>query len=85
MPATCVVSAPEAISAAPKSVIFTSVSPVCRMFAGFMSRCVTPSLCANSSARVHLKMISTMRSTGSKDDGLQYFSSVPPSTYSITR
>ena len=30
-----------------------------------MSRCVTPALCANSSARVHLKTISTMRSTGS--------------------
>src|SRR6185503_13488899 len=79
-PATCVVS-PEAIRAAPKSVIFTSVSPVCRMLAGLISRCVTPSLCANSSARVHLKMISTVRSTGSSVCGLQYFSSVPPSTY----
>ena len=72
------------MSAAPKSVIFTCVSPVCRMLAGFKSRCVMPSCCANSSARVHLKMISTARSTGSSASGRQYFSIVPPSTYSMT-
>ncbi len=83
MALTCVVTA-EVMSAAPKSVIFTSVSLVWRMFAGLMSRCVTPALCANSSARVHLNTISTMRSTGSSISGRQNFSSVPPSTNSMT-
>jgi hypothetical protein len=35
------------------------------MLAGLMSRCVMPAWKAKSSARVHLKMISTTRSTGS--------------------
>ena len=36
----------DEMSAAPKSVIFTSVSPVCRMLAGLMSRWMMPSVCA---------------------------------------
>ncbi len=78
------VVSPLAISAAPKSVTLISVSPAKRMFAGFMSRWVMPTLCANSSARVHLKTISTTFCTGSRPSGWQNPSSVPPSTYSIT-
>ena len=69
MALTWVVSREVAISAAPKSVIFTSVPSRYRMFAGLMSRCVTPSLCANSSAREHLNTISTTWSTGSSASG----------------
>jgi hypothetical protein len=70
--------------AAPKSVTFTSVSPARRMFAGLMSRCTSPSWLTYSSAFPHLKMTSTALSTSMRLPGWQYFSSVPPSTYSIT-
>jgi hypothetical protein len=62
---------PVVVIAEPKSVILMSVPPTIRMFAGLMSRCVTPSLCAKSSARVHLKMISTILSSGSRFSGTQ--------------
>ncbi len=85
MPVTWVVS-PELMIAEPKSVILMSVppAPTSRMLAGLMSRWVTPSLCAKSSARVALNAISTILSSGRSSPGAQNGSSVPPATYSIT-
>src|SRR3972149_1443088 len=74
---TCVCSA-VVISAAPKSEILMVVSSESRMFAGLMSRWATPSLCAKSSARGHLKMISTILSIGIRAAGAQNRSTVPP-------
>ena len=56
-PDTCVTSL-RASCAAPKSATLMSSSPesipLVRMLAGFMSRCTTPSVLANSSALQHL-------------------------------
>jgi hypothetical protein len=70
--------------AAPKSAILISVPPLWRMLPGFKSRWVSPSVCAKASARTHLKMISATSRGSRSASGAQNFSSVPPSTYSIT-
>ena len=89
MPETWVRSVP-AVRAAPKSEILMSPEKprasdsARRMLAGLMSRWVMPRRKAKSRARVHLKMISTTRSTGSSLAGSQKSSRVPPGTYSMT-
>jgi hypothetical protein len=55
------------------------------MLPGLMSRWITPCWKAYSSARMHLKMISTTLLSGSRVDTSECASSVAPVTYSITR
>ena len=85
-PVICVVSWPSRCwNEAPKSP--TLVSPYCesRMLPGLMSRWITPCWNAYSSARMHLKMISTTLLSGSSVLTSACASSVLPGTYSITR
>ena len=55
------------------------------MLPGLMSRWMTPCWNAYSSARMHLKMISTTLLSGSSELTPECASRVVPATYSITR
>src|SRR3990170_2660588 len=65
MPESCVVSCPgRCWNEAPKSLTLVSPAADSRMLPGLMSRWMTPCWNAYSSARMHLKMISTTLSSG---------------------
>jgi hypothetical protein len=86
MPAICVVVWPwRCWNEAPKSLTFVSPRAESSRFPGLMSRWMMPCWKAYSSARMHLKMISTTLCRGSSVLTVACASSVVPATYSITR